>query len=336
MANQSLNERIASCARLIEGIRSAVITAHVNPDGDAIGSELALWHLLRRMGKKVVVINSSPLPAPYDFLAGSDEILVYTPERDDPVITATDALFVLDCNSPKRLRTMESIVQYATVPKVVIDHHLEPKPFANLYVVDTDASSTAEILWRLVRTIGEHHFTKEVAEALYTGIFTDSGGFRYPRTDAELLRMAARLLEAGVDPTYMYEQIYNRGAISRTRLLGRALANIQVALDGRLCILTVTRDMMRQADATEELTEGFVEHTLALDGVRIGVLIVELDDQVKMSFRSKGQVPANAFAEMFGGGGHLNAAGARTRDYSVTVVERRIIEVAAAYFANAR
>lgn len=326
-----LAESIAECERLIDTIQTVVITSHVNPDGDAIGSELALMYVLRSMGKNVTVINASPLPASYDFLEGSSEIVHYNPDRDDAVINAADVLFVLDCNAPKRVRQMETIVANAAVKKVVIDHHLEPQPFADLYVVDTDASSTAEILWRFIRHFGEQYFTKPVAEALYTGILTDSGGFRHPRTDAELLRMAARLLEAGVDPTYAYEKIYNRGELSRSRLLGKALADMRVFHGGWLCIMVVTQAMMNSVQAGDEMTEGFVEHTLSIHGVQVGVLVVELSDVVKMSFRSKGDIPANSFAETFGGGGHLNAAGARTHDMAVEDVVEKIVELTAEY-----
>ncbi len=326
-----LSDSIAECERLIGRIRSAVITSHVNPDGDAIGSELALMHLLRRLGKDVAVINASPLPVSYDFLEGSSEIFHYDPERDDATINGADVLFVLDCNAPKRVRQMENIVATASVQKVVIDHHLEPQSFADLYVVDTDASSTGEILWRLIQHFGEEHFTKPVAEALYTGILTDSGGFRHPRTDAELLCMAARLLEAGVDPTYVYEKVYNRGELNRARLLGRALADMQVFHNGWLCVMVVTQEMMRAANAGDEVTEGFVEHTLSISGVKAGVLVVELPDVVKMSFRSKDDIPANSFAETFGGGGHLNAAGARTHDYTTEQVVAKIVDLTAKY-----
>lgn len=333
MTIEPLDTTIAECARLIDNIQTAVITAHVNPDGDAIGSELALFHLLKAKGKDVTVINSSPLPVTYDFLKGSNDILEYNPDRDDELLNSCDALFVLDCNAPKRVKTMEQIVASSPVQKVVIDHHLEPKPFANLYVVDTDASSTAEILWRLIDHCGAEFFTKETAEALYTGILTDTGGFRYPRTDAELLCMVARLLETGVDPTYVYEKIYNRGALNRTRLLGRALVSLQVFHHGRLCIMTVTQEMLREMQAPEDLTEGFVEHTLSLDGVKVGVLVVEMADMVKMSFRSKDRIPANSFAEFFGGGGHLNAAGARTKEYTLEEVIDRIVEMVASHVA---
>lgn len=331
MTIQPLDTSIAECVRLLDDIQTAVITAHVNPDGDAVGSELALFHLLKNQGKDVTVINSSPLPVTYDFLEGSSSILEYNPERDNALLNSCDALFVLDCNAPKRVKTMEEIVISSPVRKVVIDHHLEPKPFADLYVVDTDASSTAEILWRLTDHYGKQAFTKPIAEALYTGIFTDTGGFRYPRTDAELLCMVAGLLEVGVDPTYVYEKIYNRGALNRTRLLGRALVSLRVFHHGRLCIMTVTQEMLREMQASEDLTEGFVEHTLSLDGVKVGVLIVEMADVVKMSFRSKDQIPANTFAEFFNGGGHLNAAGARTRDYTLEEVIDKIVEMVASH-----
>lgn len=309
-------------------MHSAVITAHVNPDGDAIGSELALFHLLRALGKEVCIINSSPVPDNFTFLGGSEEIREYAPERDDETIAQADVLFILDCNAPKRVQAMEHSVVASPAKKVVIDHHLEPQPFADVYAVDFEASSTAEILWRLVGLYGEQAYTKEIAEALYTGIHTDSGGFRHPRTDAELLRMAARLLEAGVDPTSIYERIYNQGSVERARLLGNALSQLQVFHNGELCIMVVSNAMLQAASASETLTEGFVDHTLALAGVRMGVLVVELPDMVKMSFRSKGAVSAKACAEHFGGGGHYNAAGARTTTYALQEVVERIVDIA--------
>lgn len=327
MIIQPLEQSLAECTEIISGLQTAVITAHVNPDGDAIGSELALFHLLRSLGKEVSVINSSPLPSNFAFLCGSELIREYSPEMDDAVIANADVLFILDCNAPKRIQAMQQCVAASSAQKVVVDHHLDPQPFADVYVVDTEASSTAEILWRLVARYGEQAYTQEIAEALYTGIHTDSGGFRHPRTDAELLRMAARLLDAGVDPTYIYEHIYNQGSVQRTRLLGNALSQLQVFHGGELCLMVVSSDMLQAASASETLTEGFVEHTLSLAGVRMGVLVVELPDMVKMSFRSKGTVSAKACAEYFGGGGHYNAAGARSTEHSIVEVLPRIVAV---------
>lgn len=328
MTIQPLEQSLAECMERIRTLQTAVITAHVNPDGDAIGSELALFHLLRSLGKDVSIINSSPLPSNFAFLHGSECIREYSPEKDDAVIAGADVLFILDCNAPKRVQAMQQCVLASPAQKIVVDHHLDPQPFADVYVVDTEASSTAEILWRLVGSYGEQAYTKEIAEALYTGIHTDSGGFRHPRTDAELLCMAARLLDAGVDPTYIYEHIYNQGSVQRTRLLGNALSQLQVFYDGRLCIMVVSSEMLQAASASETLTEGFVEHTLSLAGVRMGVLIVELPDMVKMSFRSKGSVSAKACAEYFGGGGHYNAAGARTTEHSLAEVVSCIVAIA--------
>jgi bifunctional oligoribonuclease and PAP phosphatase NrnA len=245
---------------------------------------------------------------------------------------------VLDANTPSRMRDMESAIAESRATKLVIDHHQDPKPFVDVYAVDVESSSTCELIARLQGSLeaasGQKLSSKAFAEAVYTGIMTDTGHFRFPRTDAELHRIIASLVEAGADPTYIYEQVMNQNPIQRSRLLGRALSGLQLFHGGALCLMTVSANDMQQTEANEDMIEGFVEQTLSLQGVQAGALVVELPEYIKISLRSKGALAVNQIAAEFGGGGHLNAAGCRTREHSFEQVQRIIIAQVGALLAG--
>lgn len=316
-----------ACLHEIEAAQNIVLTTHINPDGDAIGSELALHLFLTELGKSSVIINPDPTPKNFEFLTGSNEIQVYQTESHTRAIENADAVIILDVNSQRRFAPVSEAIANARARKIVIDHHLDPEPFADVYLVDPNICSTGQIVMHLIQTASPETLNRAIAEALYAAIMTDSGNFRFPRTDSALHRLIAQLLEAGADPTHIYEEIYNQGSFSRAVLLGKALASMQMYHNGRLCIMTVTIDMIEQAGAEDDNTEGFVDHTLAIKGVMMGVLVRETKEAVKLSVRSKNDVPANAVAVFFGGGGHLNAAGARVAGLPLkSVIERLVVE----------
>ncbi|MGB9772492.1 MAG: DHH family phosphoesterase [Bacteroidota bacterium] len=324
----SYNEAI----QLLRESSSIVITTHINPDGDGIGSELALSRALRyadRMEnsktgfdkpKTVSIINVNPTPKNYQFLDIDHEIRTFDETQDAPTILQADLIVVLDTNHPMRLRTMEPYVLQSNAQKLCIDHHLDTSNFADVYLIDEEASSTGEIIMKIVEELTNHQIDPQMATCLYAAIMTDTGSFRYPRTDAELHRAIANLLELGADPTYIYDQIYDQWSPNRLRLLGNALSNIRVLYDGKLAIMTVTQEMLSATATTEAETDNFSTYPMSIAGVVVGVLLVELPDGVKMSFRSKGDLWVNRLAQIFGGNGHKNAAGA-------LVFDRRLEEV---------
>jgi phosphoesterase RecJ-like protein len=306
---------LAACLEAISRYRSFCLASHVNSDGDSLGSQLGLAHLLTTLGKSACLINPSPVPENLRGIPGWERIEVFDAKRHERAFANAEAIIVLDGNSPLRMRGMEAAILRSAAFKMVIDHHLAPIKFADVYAIDIDASSTAEMIYRLVglfeRRDNANYCAPDLARALYTGIMTDTGNFRFPRTNAEVHRIVARLIESGVDPSAVYDGVYSQNSLSRARLLGRALSSMEIHCAGAFCAMTITRQMMQESGLAVEHTDGFVEQTLTVRGVSVGAIFVELDDHIKISLRSKGVFPVNDIAAHFGGGGHLNAAGCR-------------------------
>lgn len=328
----TLSTGIPQCLEVLAKAKTIIITTHQNPDGDAIGSALGLYHFAVNRGIKATIINFSPTPTNLQFLPSAHGIEVYTPEAHDALIAAADAICILDLNSINRIQTMGDAVLSSPAVKVLIDHHQNPTIDAGVMVVDTDSTSTCELIFRIIDASGLG-FSPESATAIYTGIMTDTGGFRYPRTDAEVFQMASRLLEYGADPVAIAENVFNSSPFSRTVLLGKALGSLTLSYDGKLSVMTVTADDFLQTNALEEDTEGFVSHTLSITGVVMGILFVEFPGKnaIKISIRSKGDVRANDLAGEINGGGHLNAAAGRIYNRSLEEVRSEVVEKAGKY-----
>lgn len=323
---------ITGMKHIISGLQAAntvLLTSHINGDGDSIGSSLGLYHLLRSAGKTVFVIHSSVVPYNFLFLPGATEIQTFDPAMHKTLIDTVDALVVLDANAPSRTGEMEHPIRQSAAKKYVLDHHQDPQSFADFYAIDTDACSTAELVYRLIMAWDSSHLSRPIAECLYTGIMTDTGNFRFPRTTAEIHRIVAALMESGADAPMLYEQVFNQNPFNRTLLLGLALSGLQLFHQGQMCMMAINRQMIEQTAAKEDLIEGFVEHTLSLQGVQMGILVVELPDMVKISLRSKGSLAVNQIARHFGGGGHINAAGCRTKHHTFEEVQRLLVELSA-------
>lgn len=210
--------------------------------------------------------------------------------------------------------------------KVCIDHHLEPADFANLYIIDEPSTATGEIVYRLLTFLDHRAITKDIAVFLYTAIMTDTGSFHYPKTDPEVHNMVSRLIEQGADPVDIYDKVYEQGSVGRLRLLGIALANLQVIRGGKVAYLVITRKMLSETGTNEVDTDAFVPYTLSIEGVKIGMMFTELNDGLKINFRSKGEIPINELAKEFGGNGHKNAAGARLYAAKLSDILPQVLE----------
>lgn len=318
---------------LLQQARSAVLTTHVNPDGDGLGCEVALGEWLRRRDCTVSVINTSAVPYFYRFLDPTGSILQFDAARDAGAIHDADVIVLLDMNQPERLRTMEDAVVRSRAVKICIDHHLDPHPFADHYLLDADATSTGEIVYNLLLRLGGG-FTPAIAAALYTAIMTDTGSFRYPRVDSDTHHIVARLIEEGADPVALYSEVYERWTPGRIHLLGEMLAGMESTADGRIVHVSVTQKMLRLTGTSEVDTDNFTTYPMSVDGARIGILFLELPDGVKISFRSKGEIPINNLAKEFGGNGHKNAAGARLFNVPLAEVRQRTLEAAHKYLSQ--
>jgi bifunctional oligoribonuclease and PAP phosphatase NrnA len=311
-----------------------VLSTHVNPDGDGLGSEVALAEWLLSQGKQVSVINHSVTPDFYLFLDPNSRITKFDKTRDALAIASADVIVVMDTNQSDRLMTMEPYVLTSKATKICIDHHLEPSPFAQHYVIDADATSTGEIVYKLLMRMNEASISTPIASALFCAIMTDTGSFRYPRVDPETFRICAHLIESGADPVAIYQQVYEQWTPGRMELLGDALANLHTEYDGKLAHITITQEFLRNTGTTEVDTDNFTTYPMSVKGVVAGILFLELGNGVKMSFRSKGDIPINELAKEFGGNGHKNAAGARLYDVKLEDVRTQVLAAARKYLTN--
>jgi bifunctional oligoribonuclease and PAP phosphatase NrnA len=291
----------------IDSYREFLILSHVDPDGDAIGSSLGLAWALRGIGKSVAVVNESPLPDGLRFLPGSEWV-----KRPAEAGRVFNAVFVLDCSSLDRAGAAARLVAPdAAVANV--DHHAANDGFGDPRLVNVEASATAELIYEILDSYGAT-LSPEVAECLYIGLASDTGAFRYQNTTPRALRLAARLVEHGAQPSTAADALYGRKSEASLRILGLALASLEKRAGGQVGALTISHEMFDRAGASPEDADGIVQFAKSLDGARVGILIQEVaPGEIRMSLRSDGTVDVNQIAGLFGGGGHKNAAGARVR-----------------------
>lgn len=313
-----------------------VLTTHVNPDGDAIGCEMALALWLQARGKTVDVVNHNATPLVFRFLDPDGIIRVFDPVNDAAILRNADAIILLDTNHLSRVASMEQTARSSPATKICIDHHLDPEPFADIALLDPGATSTGEILYNFFRTTTDNALPLRIAQALYVAILTDTGSFRYPRVGAGTHRMIAHLIECGADPVELYNRVFNRWSAGRLRLLGEMLSRLETAYDGRLTHVTVTQEMLRETGSLEEDTDNFTSYLMSMDGAVAGMLFLELPSGFKVSFRSHGDIAINELAREFGGNGHKNAAGARLVDGVLSEWRPAIVAAAEKYLNDRR
>lgn len=303
----------------IQNNQTFLITAHVRLDGDALGAELALQHFLAEMGKTAVVYNQDPTPVNYRFLPGAPEIVHVLGETD-----GYDIVFVLDCSELERVG--EEAARIGAMKRIVnIDHHISNDGFCEIKLIDPEASSTGELVFRLIAAMGVP-VSKAVATNLYTAILTDTGGFRYGNTTKDALIFSGCLVESGADPQWISQNVYENNAPAKIRLLSRALQSLDLSRGGTVGSMVVYRRDLEETGALPEHTDGFVDLPRTIEGVKISILYSELaDGRFKISLRSKDDVNVERVARAFGGGGHINAAACRLEG-DIALIKKRILE----------
>lgn len=303
---------------VINSCRTFLVTAHVRLDGDALGSELALYHVLRGMGKEVVIYNQDETPGNYKFLPGSGVIVNTLESAPD-----FDVVFVLDCSEIERIGDEASRV--GSIGRMInIDHHVSNGGFCNISLIDTGASSTGEILYRLLEKM-KVDLTADIAINLYTAILTDTGSFHHSNTGKDTFAIAGKLVEKGADPRWIAEMVYEVNPPAKIELLARALDTLEFDWDGKIGAITVTRQMIEDVGALPEYTEGFVDFARSIKGVEVAVIYSEMSkNNFRMSLRSKGKINVERVADKFGGGGHLNAAACMIEG-DIDTVKSRIV-----------
>lgn len=295
-----------------------LIACHENPEGDAIGSELALALALRKMGKTAVVLNADPVPENLRFLPGADTVLM---EEDG---SKYEVAVVVDCGSPDRTGRVEAELRKPPL-LVNIDHHRTNGVCGALALVDPDAAAAGLLVYRVLEAMG-CRIDRDIAENIYVAVLTDTGSFRYGNSSPEAFRVAGEMVRLGVDPWSVAEQVYETQSLSRLRLLGRALSSLEIALGGKVASITTMLADLADAGAGKDLMEGFINYPRSVQGAEVAVSFrEEQGGDFRVSFRSKGRVDVSEVAARFGGGGHRNAAGC-TVPGSVSEVKRKVYE----------
>ena len=297
-------------SRVIKANDSFLITTHINPDGDAIGSEIALSHFLISRGKKVVIVNSSATPDNLRFLDPTGGILHHTYKTPYRIPENIDTVFFLDVNNWQHVGAIGREIRKTAITRVCIDHHVgATAEFADVTVADVSYAATGMMIYGLIKSM-KGTVTPAIAEAIYATIITDTGTFRFSNTDKKTFLMAAELCEHGVDPNQIYRRVFASKTWGTGRLLGPVLGTVQSTAEGRLAWIFATQEMFRTAGATYDDSDGFVDLVRAIKDVELVLFFKELPDgKIKVSLRSNGRVDAHAIAAGFGGGGHRMAAG---------------------------
>ncbi|RNA63627.1 bifunctional oligoribonuclease/PAP phosphatase NrnA [Chryseobacterium nematophagum] len=303
-----------------------VILTHYNPDGDAVGSSLGLKHYLKEKGIHAEVIVPNDFPKFLKWMPEAKKAIVaeYKRKVAFDFINEADVIFCLDFNSPSRIGILGEWLSKAKGKKILIDHHQQPELFDFVYS-DTVIPATCQMVYHFIEAMDDEKLVnKDIAECLYTGIMTDTGGFRFRSTSATTHRIIANLIEKGADPSIITSNTWDTNTVSRLYLLALILGRIEVVNDGKVAVLYLTREELKKYGFQKGDTEGFVNYGLSIVGVSMSAFFMEdlYDDFIKISFRSKGDVDVNQFSrKFFNGGGHINAAGGKSYESLKDTIE---------------
>ncbi|NNL82026.1 MAG: bifunctional oligoribonuclease/PAP phosphatase NrnA [Winogradskyella sp.] len=311
---------------LLNTPKEIVIVPHKNPDGDAMGSTLGLYHFLKGLGHKATVIAPNDYPEFLKWLPSDDTVIKYesqTKEADD-LIDKAELIFTLDFNALSRTGEMETSLIASTATKILIDHHQQPDQYAAYMYSDVSMSSTCEMVFNFIEFLdGLDRISPEIATCLYTGIMTDTGSFKFRSTTSRTHRVIATLIDKGADNMQIHDNVYDTNSYQSLQLLGCALQNLRLLTEFNTVYITLSQEELDAHNFRKGDTEGFVNYGLSIKDVVLAVIFIEnkQEDIIKISLRSKGTFSVNDFARMhFSGGGHINAAGGRSElDLSETV-----------------
>ena len=319
----------------IENAKNVVITTHKSPDGDAIGSSLALYHYLKNKGINVSVIVPDAFPSFLNWMDGVGEILYYDSEKSEveKLLNEANLVFSLDYNALNRIGPLGDFINTLNTTKIVIDHHQDPNDFADHYFVDTDCCSTAQLVFELIEQFGElDQLNKAIGECIYCGIMTDTGSFRYPSTTSKTHNIIAQLIELGVNGSLVHQKVYDTYTEDKLRLLGYALTEkLKVLNESKAAYISLSAEELKRFNFKKGDTEGLVNYCLSITGIKMAILLTEKEEGVNFSFRSKDEFYVNKIAnKYFNGGGHVYAAGGRL-EVSLKDAENKVEEVIGLY-----
>ncbi len=319
---------ITAIKQLLDTPKNIVIVPHKNPDGDAIGSTLGLYHYLKKYNHNARVITPNDYPNFLKWTPGEDIILKYDAHTEECVelINQADILFTLDFNAFHRTGAMAPILEASKAIKILIDHHQEPDNYAKYMYSDVNMSSTCEMIYHFIDMMDDtRQIDATIATCLYLGIMTDTGSFRFPSTTSTTHRIIGELIDKGAKNTEIYNNVFDTNSYNRLQLLGRALTNLKVLPEMRTAYITLSQSELNKYHFKKGDTEGVVNYALSLENIIFGAIFIEDKQEgiIKISFRSKGNFSVNEFSRAhFNGGGHSNAAGGRSETSLKTTVEK--------------
>ena len=300
--------------QLLDEKKDVLITTHYNPDGDAIGSSLALYHFLSTQGIQATVLIPNELPSFLQWLPGIEQAVIYSanPDHGNAIIASADLIFCMDYNLLNRVKLFTDQLRASDATRIIIDHHIQPENAFDLVFSVTAVSSTAELLYQIIEEAGfADSITKEMSECLFVGIMTDTGSFSYACNRPETFQITANLIKAGLNVERIHRKVYDTYSESRMRLLGYCLgSNMKVLPEFATAYIWLTKEDLAKYDYQQGDTEGVVNYALSIQNVAVAALFSERGDRIRVSLRSKGEFSVNEFARKhFNGGGHRNAAG---------------------------
>jgi bifunctional oligoribonuclease and PAP phosphatase NrnA len=325
-------QAISALYPLLEQPRKVVITMHQKPDPDAMGSSLGLFHFLKQFGHKVTVISPTNWADFLKWMPGCNEVLDFENPRDrekvDLALNNAEWLFCLDFNHLGRTRHMAGMLAALKCVKVMIDHHQQPQTeIFNYGISDVKKSSTCEMVYDFIVDSGNSDkIDIDTAQCLYAGVMGDTGSFRFPSTTLSVHKMVADLKSKGLEHTLIHEAVYDNFLENRLRFLGHVLLNrLQVFYEHNAAMIAIPWKDLVKYDIKTGDTEGLVNYPLSIQGIKLAALIIDRNEEIKLSFRSKGNFDVNTFArKYFDGGGHFHAAGGRSTDTLDQTVQRFI------------
>lgn len=329
------NEYVAEVKALLAAPAKIAITMHRNPDGDAMGSSLGLYHFLTLKGHNVTVIAPNEFPDFLSWLPASENVVVFEKETDKAAAALQEAaiVFTLDFNTLSRTGDqMQKVLESLDTMFIMIDHHQEPGDYATYIFSDTQYGSTCEMIYHFITALGENNLlSKTMATCLYTGIVTDSGSFRYPSTTGTTHKVTAELIELGIENSAIHSRLFDNHSHNRIQILARALQNMKVMPEYKTSYSYLNQEELNSLGHTKGDTEGIVNYGLSIKDVVFTAFFTENKDEgiIKISFRSKGDFDVNQYArKYFNGGGHINAAGGRSAESLEATIQKFIATLA--------
>ena len=321
---------------LLKRSNNIVIVTHYNPDGDAMGSSLALYNYLIKIEKNITVITPNEYPEFLHWLPGNKKVIQYSKQskKATSLIQKSDLIFTLDFNNYSRLEGLGEVLKLATAKKILIDHHQQPDDYATLYYHDVAACSTCELVYEFICGLGgKQLIDKTIAACLYTGIMTDTGSFRFDSVTPQTHLILAHLLATGLKPSDIHTSIYDTYSESRVKLLGYCLTEKMVVLpEYETAYISLTEKELQKFDHQKGDTEGIVNYPFSIKGIKFCAFFSEGEGKIKISFRSKGSFDVNQFARKhFNGGGHINAAGGRGNVYDLQKTVKEFVDLLPIY-----